>query len=262
MTKVILVMLDGLRPDALSPERTPNLLRAAAQGAHTLQAESVMPSITLPCHMSIFHSIPPGRHGILSNTYVPMARPVTGLFDAANDAGKLCAFLYNWEELRDLNRPGALHFSLCIRSSYDLDFGDTLIADQALRTIRSGEFDFIFVYLGTIDSAGHYYGWMTDGYLTQVERVDAEVGRLLDAMSSETAMIIHADHGGHDRFHGTDSPEDMTIPYILTGAGVRAGHLIERKVSLLDTAPTIARMLDFTPPKEWEGQVIEEAFGA
>ena len=29
MTRVVFTMLDGLRPDALHPDRTPNLLRAA-----------------------------------------------------------------------------------------------------------------------------------------------------------------------------------------------------------------------------------------
>ncbi|MCK6579961.1 MAG: alkaline phosphatase family protein [Anaerolineae bacterium] len=259
MSRVVLTLLDGLRPDALSPERTPNLLRAAANGAHTLAARSVMPSITLPCHFSIFHSVPPQRHGILSNSYAPMARPVIGLFDAANDAGKVCGSLYNWEELRDLSKPGSLHYSFHSRSSYDIEAGDRIIADQAVPLIAQGAFDLLFVYLGTIDTAGHLYGWMSDGYLDQVRQVDGEVGRLLDALPADTAMILHADHGGHDRNHGTESPEDMTIPWIITGGGVRAGHRIQRPVSLIDTAPTIARILSFSPPRDWEGAPVEEA---
>lgn len=259
MPNVLFVMLDGLRPDALSPERTPNLLRAAAQGAHTLAARSVMPSMTLPCHMSIFHSVPPSRHGIASNVYAPQVRPVIGLIDAANDAGKLCAMITNWEELRDLSRPGSLHYSLYLRNGYDFDGGDQLLVEHATRIIRSGEFNFIFLYLGTIDTAGHLYGWMEEGYLEQVRRLDIEIGRLLDVLPQDMAMIVHADHGGHDRTHGTDSPEDMTIPYIITGSGVRPGYVIERPVSLLDTAPTIARLLGFAPPKDWEGSAVEEA---
>jgi predicted AlkP superfamily pyrophosphatase or phosphodiesterase len=121
-------------------------------------------------------------------------------------------------------------------------------------------FDFLFVYLGTIDNAGHAYGWMSDGYLAQVAQVDGYVGQLYDALPADSVMLVQADHGGHDRSHGTDMPEDMQIPWILAGQGVRQGYTIQREVSLLDSAPTIARVLGVPLPREWEGTPIEEAF--
>jgi arylsulfatase A-like enzyme len=54
-------------------------------------------------------------------------------------------------------------------------------------------------------------------------------------------------------------PEDMTIPWIIYGQGIRKGHAIQRAVSLLDTAPTIARLLDLKTPREWEGTSVDEA---
>ena len=33
-----------------------------------------------------------------------------------------------------------------------------------------------------------------------------------------------ADHGGHDRTHGTGSPEDMTIPFIIKGKNFKVGE--------------------------------------
>lgn len=259
MTRVVFVMLDGLRPDAITPERTPNLTRAIAQGAHTLRAQSVIPSITLPCHLSLMKSVPPERHGILSNTYVPLVRPVPGLIDLAHEAEKQCAMVYNWEELRDLCAPGALAYSLLIRAGIDMERGDDVVVDHAVPLIASGHYDFTFVYIGTVDIAGHWYGWMDIGYLNQVAKIDGLVGRLLDAMTDDTVMILQADHGGHDRFHGTDMPEDMTIPWIMVGQGVKAGYTIERAVSLLDTAPTIAHLLGLKAPALWEGTPIVDA---
>jgi predicted AlkP superfamily pyrophosphatase or phosphodiesterase len=52
-------MIDGLRPDAIVPADCPNLKALLARSAYSLTATSVMPSITLPCHTSIFHSVPP-----------------------------------------------------------------------------------------------------------------------------------------------------------------------------------------------------------
>ena len=68
----LFVMIDGLRPDALAKIDCPTLSGLRARGASTLSARSVMPSVTLPCHTSIFHAVPPTRHGV--------ARAAPGLF--------------------------------------------------------------------------------------------------------------------------------------------------------------------------------------
>lgn len=256
--RVILVMIDGLRPDAIARSNTPTLHYIMANGAYTLNARSVMPSITLPCHMSIFHSVPPERHGITTNIWTPMARPLPGLIEIAKDGDKRCAFFTNWEELRDLSRPGGLHLSIMMNESYNVDDGDRMVTDAALPHL--GAMDFSFVYLGTVDSAGHFYGWMSDEYLQQVERADAELGRIAAALPADAVLIVQADHGGHDRFHGTDMSEDMTIPWMMMGEGIRRGHAIQRNVSLLDTAPTIARLLELKTPREWEGSPVDEAW--
>ncbi len=52
----------------------------------------------------------------------------------------------------------------------------------------------------------------------------------------------------------------MTIPWIIAGPGIRSGHEIRTPVSLLDTAPTLARALSITPHPDWEGNCIEEIF--
>jgi predicted AlkP superfamily pyrophosphatase or phosphodiesterase len=256
---VVLVLIDGLRPDAIAAERCPRLAGLLASAAATLQASSVMPSVTLPCHTSIFHSVPPTRHGVTTNDWQPMARPLPGLFDVASAAGKRCAFFYNWEQLRDLGRPGSLQLSFFRNTAYQPD-GDQIIAEAAAQHLADGGFDFAFVYLGTVDSAGHYYGWMSDGYLQQLATADGALGALLDALPPESHVLLQSDHGGHERTHGTEMPEDMTIPWMVAGPGIRAGHTIAAAVSLLDTAPTLARLLGVAPHRDWEGRCVEEIF--
>jgi len=168
MPPVVFIMLDGLRPDALTAANAPRLHAFMESGAYTLNAHSVMPSVTLPCHTSIFHSVPPTRHGILDNNWHSMSRPVKGLIEAAHGEGKLCGFFHNWEPLRDLSRPEKLFFSFFLNTSYDLPHGDRPVADAAARYIPEQNLDFAFVYFGCIDNAGHYYGWMTDGYMKQI----------------------------------------------------------------------------------------------
>jgi predicted AlkP superfamily pyrophosphatase or phosphodiesterase len=256
---ILLLLLDGLRPDALSPTRTPAIWGLKSRGASTLTAQSVMPSITLPCHMALFHSVPPDRHGITTNTYTPMARPLPGLFDVADAAGRRCGFFYNWEPLRNLGLPGSLAHSTFMKNAEEPG-GDEAVAGEAARVLLTSRFDFAFVYLGNIDHAGHSHGWMSDGYLDQVATTDTVVGRLLAELPPDTHVLLQADHGGHERTHGTPAADDMNIPWLLAGPKIKPGHSLEQPVSLLDTAPTLARLLDLTPHPHWEGRSVDEAF--
>lgn len=261
MSTVVFVMLDGLRPDALLTGYTPHLDAFLKRGAYTLSARSVYPSVTLPCHTSIFHSVLPSQHGVIENVWTPEAG-LRGLVEVLKDADQRCGFFYNWEPLRDLSRPGSLAYSLFMDTAYTLD-GDLPIVQAALPHLLTRAYHFAFVYLGTIDTAGHLYGWMSDGYIQQVTLVDQAVGKLLDELPDDFVVLIQSDHGGggeHHQMHGTEHPADMTIPWMIAGPNIKQNYQIQSAVSLLDTAPTIAKLLGVNAAAEWQGRVIDEIF--
>ena len=78
--------------------------------------------------------------------------------------------------------------------------------------------------------------------------------RVQNSISDEYTIVLLADHGGHDRSHGTDLPEDMTIPILFCGKPFEKGKKIEGDVSIKDVAVTIAKLLEVPPAKEWEGK--------
>jgi predicted AlkP superfamily pyrophosphatase or phosphodiesterase len=188
-----------------------------------------------------------------------MARPLPGLVEVAKAADKRIAFFYNWEQLRDLARPGNIHYSYFRDSAYSMD-GDDETVTHASSFIQNERPDFAFVYIGTVDSAGHGYGWMSDEYLRQLERVDTLLHGFFASLPSEYTSIVHSDHGGHDRNHGSDTDEDMTIPWMVVGPNVKKGYTIQGPVSLLDTAPTVTRILEIKSHHEWEGKCVDEIF--
>ncbi len=254
--RVILFLVDGMRPDGLLAAETPTLDRLRAAGAHTLTARTVMPSMTLPCHASLMLGVPPERHGITTNVWTPQVRPVPGLFDVLAAAGLTTAFFYNWEELRDLARPGALHAAFMVKDVTGDGTPDSEVARLAAGWLRDHPVDFAFVYLGATDIAGHAWGWMSEPYLAAISHADRCIGDVLAALPDDLTVIVTSDHGGHDQTHGTDCPEDMTTPVILSGPGIPAGVSIERPVQITDLAPTIARLLGVPAPAEWIGSPL------
>lgn len=252
--RVLLILVDGMRPDALTG--VPAAQSIIKQSAHTMTAKTVLPSVTLPCHMSLFHSVDPSRHGITTNVYTPQVRPINGLCEVLAVNNKKSAFFYNWEELRDLSRPNSLTFSyFCKGRTIGYDVANDIITSAASKYLGENYTDFAFLYLGNTDEVGHKYGWMSDEYMEAVVKSWNNIHTIINSLPDDYTVIITADHGGHDRDHGSDIPEDMTIPVIIKGGGFNAGEKLEN-VNIKDIAPTVTTLLDILPDGDWEGKSL------
>jgi len=254
---VVLFVIDGLRPDGLQHAETPVMDGLIASGVHTLQGQTVMPSVTLPCHMSLFLGVNPGRHGITTNTWTPQVRPVPGLMEVIHQAGGSTSAFYNWEPLRDVARPGALDASFFLNNCHESSgVGDSALADLAADWLDRRAYTFSFMYFGYVDTAGHDAGFESDLYRQAIANADRCVGRVMDVLPEGCHVIVTTDHGGHEQSHGTDCEEDMTIPFILKGPTFPAGEVIERQVHITDVAPTVMDLLGLASPEEWIGKPI------
>lgn len=255
--KVLLISIDGMRSDGLKACGNPYLSALEKICAYTYAGASMNPSVTFPCHFSMTHSVTPQRHGILSNTYVPQVRPVKGIFEKVAEAGGVCAMFYGWEPLRDIATPGALKFAT-YHNAYASESSDTVLTDECEKILSAHKPDFAFLYMvETDEKGGHDNGWMSQEYLRRISVAIDNVKRMIEKFGEEYRVIIMADHGGHDRSHGTDLPEDMTIPQFFMGPRFTAGRDLG-EVSLLDLAPTIAELMGVHRPREWEGRSLAE----
>lgn len=251
--RVILISIDGMRPDGLLTCGNSYLEVMRRECAYTLVGSSMNPSVTFPCHFSMAHSVTPQRHGMLTNTYVPEVRPVRGIFEKVSTLGGVSAMFYGWEPLRNIASPGALKFATYI-NAYMKESSDTALTDAALSIIAEHKPDFVFLYMvETDEKGGHDNGWMSEEYLRRISLAIDNVKRVIDACGEEYSVIVMADHGGHDRTHGTTAPEDMTVPFFFRGPDFEGGRQLEG-LSLLDIAPTIAKIMGIPPEQEWEGR--------
>ena len=252
--KVIMMLADGMRPDALAD--IPVAQEIMKKSACTLNAGTVFPSVTLPCHVSLFHSVTPERHGTTTNVYMPQVRPIRGLCEVLKDFNKRSAFFYNWEDIRDVSRPNSLTRS-SFYSGRRLGYKEAgeMLTDEAIDYLKKFDTDFTFVYFGLSDWAGHNFGWMSEEYMQALRDSWNNMKKIMEALGDEYTYIITSDHGGHDRTHGFDIPEDMTIPIIINGEGFEAGSEIG-DANIIDIAPTITKLIGVIPDEDWEGKSL------
>ena len=131
-----------------------------------------------------------------------------------------------------------------------------MLTQKALSYIKLAKPDFVFLYMvETDEKGGHDNGWMSDVYLDYINHAIGNVQRVIEETNGEYTIVVTADHGGHDRAHGSDMDEDMTIPMFFYGPQFVPGREI-RGVSILDIAPTIADIMEVAPAKEWEGKSL------
>lgn len=255
MEKIVMVLVDGMRPDAMISCAHPFVSELIGRSFYTLAAKTVMPSVTLPCHMSLFHSVDPAFHGVTTNTYAPMPRPIPGIVERLSEEGKKCAFFITWEPLRDLARPDGLH-TLLFENIKKVEATDKKITAEAISYINRENPDFTFVYLGETDEfGGHGHGWMSDGYMDCIMVAWDCIEKIYRSLPENYTLIVLSDHGGHDRTHGTDMHEDITIPLIFSGPRFEQNREISG-ASIKDVAPTVATLLSVKVADEWEGRSL------
>ena len=186
---------------------------------------------------------------------MPQVRPINGLFEQLAGAGRTCAMYYGWEPLRDIGRPGSLRYAEYFHS-YATDATDGYLTDRAIERIEQARPDFFFLYMvETDEKGGHDCGWMSDTYLSYVSAAIDNVKRVVERFGDEYTVIVTADHGGHGRGHGSEDPQDMTIPMFFLGEHFAPGAALEN-VTILDLAPTIASIMNVPAAPEWEGKVL------
>jgi predicted AlkP superfamily pyrophosphatase or phosphodiesterase len=206
---VVVISLDGLRPDAVQAAIAPNLVALAARGSFTYQARTIVPPITLPSHSSMLSGFTPAQHGITWNDYQPERGfiRVPTIFARAHEAGFRTVAVVGKAKLTHLNVPGTIDAFLEVDD-------DEAAAAAAVSQARS--FGLMFVHLPDTDRAGHAQGWMSPAYLRAVANADAAVGRILDALPAEATVIVCADHGGHGLGHGHEVTEDLNMSFIMS----------------------------------------------
>ncbi len=271
--RVVLVTVDGLRADALARMPALSALRARAQWSDSMQ--TVVPSLTVPGHLSLFSGRDVTTLGLTTNALDETAaiallvNGATSIFQWVRSSGGTSTAIIGGA----LVPPSQIEMA---RSFFGLNV--LISAPEATAGIIDGAISvatdasaptILFVHISAVDAAGHAAGWVDGGgsltspYLTAVADVDAHLARLITALdpaiaAGEVALAITADHGGghgdgcvagiaptHE--HCTAHGDDRRIPWLLVGATVTPGRL-PGTPAITGAAATLANLLKINRP--------------
>lgn len=259
---VVIVSMDGGRPDVVLTSNTPNIHELAAQGAYTWFAQTVNPSVTLVSHSSMLTGCLPAKHGISWNDKF---RPEAGYvktstcFEIAKNAGLGTAMFVGKDKLRHIAKPGTV-------DKFEVLAGGTMaVCSAAAEYFKTSKPGILFVHEADPDAVGHSKGWGSPEHHAALETCDQGIGLLRKAIAesgvaSTTILIVTADHGGHLKTHGSTDPRDMTIPWVAWGPGIIKPGEIQSPVLTCDTAATALYALGLPADPTWDGKPLTEIF--
>lgn len=256
---VVIVSIDGGRPDVILMSNAPNLRHIAANGAYTWWAQTIDPSSTLPAHCSMLTGCKPNKHGI---TWNDKFRPEAGYvrtstcFELAKRARLGTAMFVAKSKLQHIAKPGTVDEFKVVGG------GARAVAEAAAKYFAARRPALMFVHFGDPDGAGHSRGWGSPEQRAAIEQCDKAIGVVWQGVraagANRVALIITADHGGHLKTHGSRDPRDMTIPWLAYGPGIIMPVEIERQVYVYDTAPTALWLLGLSFDPRWDGRPVTE----
>jgi predicted AlkP superfamily pyrophosphatase or phosphodiesterase len=279
---VFVISIDGGNPRILQRGAMPVLKKLMRGGAHTSVATTSIPPLTLPAHASMLTGVAQDLHKVTWNDLSPTNGVVSvpTVFSVARQAGLSTAMFVGKEKFRHLVQPGAVDEFRFNREAAVViakdDSGNTdkkkegnvfaeVVARDAADYILRARPNLCFIHFADADSYGHEYGWGSPEQFKALADTDAGLGAILKAireagLAKKSVIIISADHGGHGRGHSKGTAEDMHIPWIAWGKGVKSRFTITEPVYTCDTAATALWLLGLEPTAKLDGAPVMSAF--
>lgn len=263
--RVVVISIDGLRPDLALRAEMPNLRGMLKAGSHTMWARTTAVAITLPSHVSMMTGVPPEKHGVNWNDEREdtQAPKVPTLFDLAKAHGLSTALAAGKGKFDTFTVTGHVDWASVPALNAKVD--DLVVASNAAEIITAHRPAVMLVHLANVDTVGHADGWGTPKQIKTIEKADQALGVVLGAIkdagiADTTLVIVTADHGGAGKKHGAGDARSRHIPWIATGPRVRSNLDLtlykELDVNTEDTFATACHFLGLRMPQEVAGKPV------
>jgi Type I phosphodiesterase / nucleotide pyrophosphatase len=278
---VILIVFEGIGQHSLKGGQMPVLSRLVKEGSVTWSATGVNPPLQLPTMASLLTGLPVDKHGVTWNSFEFVRgypRPPT-VFDYLDlSGGKDSAIFFMDEAMYQLAKPEPYtDYQMCGPLKPECNPAKLVgyIRDY-FRKATSGHGyghailslpHFLVVHLPEPGRAGSAQGWNSKAYREALRTVDTAVGSILNlykelSLLSRTTVLVTSltEIDAKPSANGHQTGDLPRVPWIASGAGIKAGHAIKQPVSILDTGATVLRALGLETHTEWESHAVDEVF--
>jgi predicted AlkP superfamily pyrophosphatase or phosphodiesterase len=261
MSKLLVVIIDGLCSETLACAHVPSLDGLASRG---VQGEHLQPqhaALTLPNLISLCTSLPPEEHGVLSNSGSAILSPLAiPLFSLLRYRQQNIAAFYSSDRLRNIFPMGSLQTGVLINSQ-SIRNVDQELSQQAARHLQREKPDCCLLYLEGPNITGTHFGFSSEPYLEAVEQAASSISVIMEHLAfvgaeQEYCTLVIGCCGAAAQ----QTEADCRSPILLSGPGVLQGRLEEKPLSLLDLTPTMASLLNVAPHPDWRGRTLAEWF--
>jgi len=261
MSKLLVVIIDGLCTETLACAHVPSLDRLGKRGVLANRVQPRHQRLTLPNLVSLFTSLPIDEHGVLTNSGAAIPSPhAISLFNLLRYRQLNMTAFYSNDRLQLLFPMGSLQTGVLINSQ-SIRNVDRDITEQAARHLQREKPDCCLIHLEGANIAGTHFGFTSEPFLESVEQADRAVGVLLEhllfvgAEREYTTLIV-----GCCGNAGIPEHSDCYSPMLLAGPGIVQGLVVDQPISLLDLAPTMASILGVAQHPDWRGRILAEWF--
>ena len=254
--KVLIIGVDGCRPDALLAAQTPNIDALWKNGAYTFKAQTDEISSSGPAWSAMLTGVWHQKHNVTNNDYTnPDLENYPHFFHRIREeeSGLNCYSVANWGPIHKILQEGDATYSASASK-------DARVTSKVSAMLKSQEVDVMFVQLDEVDHAGHTHDYNVESekYLKAIEKIDRQVGKMVDALDQRPNLdqenwliILSADHGGSNFGHGKNIPEHTTIFFIASGKSAARGE-INGEVGVVDVAVTALKHLGIPAKASWD----------
>lgn len=271
---VILIGLDGMSANSIkNGVAMPNYRSMMKRGSYTLKTRSVLPSSSAANWASIFMGASPELHGF--NTWgsqIPDfdSRELTEnnlfpdifyLIRQVKPKAEL-AHIYEWGGMYYLADNKSINN---IRQASLSGVNIKSAVAPAVEYIKKEKPNFCAIIFDQPDGAGHSDGWESDAYYNMLNHLDNALQAIVDAvedagMIDETVFVLVSDHGGTGTGHGGPTLDEMEVPLVFYGKGIKSDFEIPESTMVYDIASTIGYMFGVDQPQVWIGRPIMSIF--
>ena len=272
--KVLVIGIDGIRPDVLMDVNTPNLDKLAEEGSFTSHAMTGYPSVSGPGWSSMLIGVWPEKHGVTDNSFegeryddfpdfltrIEQVRPELSTFAVAD-----------WVPLgrSDQGRP-TISDAVDVKhvlDGYEVGWAeaDARSVQLAVQQLEGSDPDALFVYLGNPDEVSHEHSSIGSEYRGAIALADEHVGILFEAIRARAPygeedwlILSSTDHGRRsDGGHGGDTEEERTIYFLANGPSVITGTPPD-SIFIVDVAVTALTHLaiQIDPSSQLDGKPV------